>query len=169
MSIVGYMLGLGDRHGENVLLDAKTGEVVHVDLNCLFNKGLQFAIAEVVPFRLTHNMVDAMGITGYDGQFRLACESTLTVLRKHKETLMCVLEPFVHDPLAEWQKPGTESKDADKSEGRNHLKDIETRLAGKQRVAGEVMTVQGQAQQLIEEATSNNKLKDMYIGWTAYL
>ena len=38
MSIVGYIMGLGDRHGENILLDASTGEVVHVDFNCLFNK-----------------------------------------------------------------------------------------------------------------------------------
>jgi len=38
MSIVGYIVGLGDRHGENILLDATTGGVMHVDFNCLFNK-----------------------------------------------------------------------------------------------------------------------------------
>lgn len=35
---VGYILGLGDRHGENILFDSTTGEAVHVDFNCLFNK-----------------------------------------------------------------------------------------------------------------------------------
>lgn len=39
MSMVGYIVGLGDRHGENILLDSTTGECVHVDFNCLFNKG----------------------------------------------------------------------------------------------------------------------------------
>lgn len=39
MSMAGYMLGLGDRHGENILLDSTNGDVVHVDFNCLFNKG----------------------------------------------------------------------------------------------------------------------------------
>lgn len=39
MSMVGYILGLGDRHGENILLDSTNGDVVHVDFNCLFNKG----------------------------------------------------------------------------------------------------------------------------------
>lgn len=29
---------LGDRHCENILLDANTGDVVHVDFNCLFEK-----------------------------------------------------------------------------------------------------------------------------------
>ena len=38
MSIAGYILGLGDRHGENILLESTTGHCVHVDFNCLFNK-----------------------------------------------------------------------------------------------------------------------------------
>lgn len=38
MSMVGYILGLGDRHGENILLDSKCGDCVHVDFNCLFNR-----------------------------------------------------------------------------------------------------------------------------------
>ena len=32
------MLGLGDRHGENILFDSNNGEAMHVDFNCLFNK-----------------------------------------------------------------------------------------------------------------------------------
>jgi phosphatidylinositol kinase/protein kinase (PI-3 family) len=51
MSIVGYILGLGDRHGENILFDSTNGDCVHVDFNCLFNKvgivrhlGLQLAL-----------------------------------------------------------------------------------------------------------------------------
>ena len=56
---------MGDRHGENILLDAKTGAAVHVDFNCLFWKGLTFEKPERVPFRLTPNMIDAMGLTGY--------------------------------------------------------------------------------------------------------
>jgi len=38
MSFVGYVLGLGDRHAENILLDATSGAAVHVDFNCLFEK-----------------------------------------------------------------------------------------------------------------------------------
>lgn len=57
MSIVGYILGLGDRHGENILFDSNSGDIVHVDFNCLFNKGELFDVPEIVPFRLTHNMV----------------------------------------------------------------------------------------------------------------
>lgn len=38
-SMVGHVVGLGDRHGENLLMDCTTGECVHVDFDCLFDKG----------------------------------------------------------------------------------------------------------------------------------
>ena len=33
-SMVGFVVGLGDRHGENILVDGKNGECVHVDFDC---------------------------------------------------------------------------------------------------------------------------------------
>lgn len=50
-SMVGHLVGLGDRHGENILLDQASGDVVHVDFSCLFDKGLTLEKPEVVPFR----------------------------------------------------------------------------------------------------------------------
>lgn len=49
-------------------------------------------------------MIDGLGITGYEGIFLRVCEITLSVLRSHRETLMTVLETFIHDPLVEWTK-----------------------------------------------------------------
>jgi len=37
-SIVGHVLGLGDRHASNILMDHKTGEVVHIDLGIAFDQ-----------------------------------------------------------------------------------------------------------------------------------
>lgn len=62
-------------------MDEKTGDAVHVDFDCLFGKGLTFANPEKVPFRLTPNVIDGMGVTGYEGVFRKSCELTLYVLR----------------------------------------------------------------------------------------
>jgi serine/threonine-protein kinase ATR len=55
-SMVGHIVGLGDRHGENILFDSTTGDCVHVDFSCLFDKGLQLQKPELVPFRLTQVM-----------------------------------------------------------------------------------------------------------------
>lgn len=37
-SIVGHVLGLGDRHTSNILIDNITGEVVHIDLGIAFDQ-----------------------------------------------------------------------------------------------------------------------------------
>lgn len=72
--MVGHIVGLGDRHCENVLLDTTSGSCVHVDYDCLFDKALALPQPEVVPFRLSPNMVDAMGATGCEGVFRHVAE-----------------------------------------------------------------------------------------------
>jgi len=102
MSMVGYIIGLGDRHLDNILIDYKTGEVVHIDYNVCFEKGLKLRVPEIVPFRMTQNMQRALGITGVEGTFRTACEQSLRVLRRNKETLLTLLEAFVYDPLVDW-------------------------------------------------------------------
>jgi serine/threonine-protein kinase ATR len=33
----------------------------------------------------------------------MACEITMGLLRENKDTLMTVLDPFIHDPLVEWE------------------------------------------------------------------
>lgn len=53
---MGYLLGLGDRHLDNILLDKHTGQVVHIDYNIVFDMGQQLRVPEIVPFRLTHTL-----------------------------------------------------------------------------------------------------------------
>ncbi|CAH9113406.1 unnamed protein product, partial [Cuscuta epithymum] len=130
-SMVGHIVGLGDRHGENILYDSTTGDCVHVDFSCLFDKGLLLEKPELVPFRLTQNMVDGLGITGYEGIFLKVCEITLSVLRTHRETLMSVLETFVHDPLVEWTKSHKSSGvEVQNPHAQRAISNIEARLQG---------------------------------------
>ncbi|ROW12568.1 hypothetical protein VMCG_00075 [Cytospora schulzeri] len=58
ISILGHVLGLGDRHGHNILLDQKTGEAVHIDLGVAFETGRILPVPEVVPFRMTRDIGD---------------------------------------------------------------------------------------------------------------
>ena len=51
-------------------------------------KGETFEVPEIVPFRLTHNMVNGMGPMGTEGLFRRACEVTMRLLRDQREPLM---------------------------------------------------------------------------------
>jgi hypothetical protein len=110
MSIIGYILGLGDRHLDNILLDVKDGSLVHIDFNVCFEKGKRLRIPETVPFRLTQNLVKAFGPTGVEGNYRSACEHTLRVLRSHREILLTLLEAFIYDPVVDWTKRNDSGK-----------------------------------------------------------
>ncbi|XP_077973819.1 serine/threonine-protein kinase ATR-like isoform X2 [Styela clava] len=175
MSMVGYILGLGDRHGENILFDSITGDAVHVDFNCLFNKGMSLDVPEIVPFRLTHNMTDAMGPMRHEGFFRCACETVMRLLRQQREPLLSVLKTFIYDPLVEWSKRSrsgvtNESGEILNEKALSHVSDIDKRLRGiAAKNKGLPLSVEGHVHYLIQEATDEEKLCQMYIGWAPYM
>ncbi|KAL4639083.1 hypothetical protein ACB092_03G192800 [Castanea dentata] len=104
MSMVGHILGLGDRHLDNILIDFSKGDVVHIDYNVCFDKGQRLKVPELVSFRLTQTIEAALGLTGIEGTFRSSCEAVVDVLRKNKDILLMLLEVFVWDPLEEWTR-----------------------------------------------------------------
>ncbi|KAI0322491.1 hypothetical protein OF83DRAFT_1093546 [Amylostereum chailletii] len=187
MSIVGFILGLGDRHCENILMDENTGAVVHVDFNCLFEKGKTLEVPERVPFRLTQNMVDGLGVTGPEGVFRIACETTFEILTANKDTLMSFLDPFIHDPLVEWEDEKRKlERDARKVNGHGPNKPtVDMRLLAKNALEPIAMKLKGVyrsgidpvekeftptnlVQTLIEEAMDSFNLGKMYPGWAPW-
>ncbi|GAB4853946.1 Serine/threonine-protein kinase smg1 [Ancistrocladus abbreviatus] len=104
MSMVGHILGLGDRHLDNILMDFFSGDIVHIDYNVCFDKGQRLKVPEIVPFRLTQTLEAALGLTGVEGVFRSNCEAVIDVLRRNKDILLMLLEVFVWDPLVEWTR-----------------------------------------------------------------
>ncbi|XP_063061017.1 serine-protein kinase ATM [Engraulis encrasicolus] len=101
-SIVGYIVGLGDRHIQNILIDEQTAELVHIDLGVAFEQGKILPTPETVPFRLSRDIVDGMGITGVEGVFRRCCEKTMEVMRSSQEALLTIVEVLLYDPLFDW-------------------------------------------------------------------
>ncbi|CAN0148370.1 unnamed protein product, partial [Discosporangium mesarthrocarpum] len=101
-SIVGYVLGIGDRHAHNILVHQRTAEVVHIDFGVTFEQGKALSTPETVPFRLTQDIVDGMGVTGTEGAFRRSCEATMRVLRSDAPSVLTILEVLLHDPLYRW-------------------------------------------------------------------
>ncbi|XP_059489903.1 serine/threonine-protein kinase ATR isoform X2 [Neocloeon triangulifer] len=176
MSVVGYILGLGDRHGGNIMLNNLTGESIHVDYNCLFNKGETLPWPEKVPFRLTHNMIKAMGVAGMEGPYRKAVELTVAVMRNNAETLFGVLSPIKFDATIKDRLGENSNKQefintsVDKS-----LRRVQMRLAGilndklKDVADGMILSPEGHAKAIINQATDIKNLCQMYPGWGAFL
>ncbi|XP_048500072.1 serine/threonine-protein kinase ATM isoform X3 [Beta vulgaris subsp. vulgaris] len=186
-SMVGYIVGLGDRHSMNILIDQATAEVVHIDLGVAFEQGLMLKTPERVPFRLTRDIIDGMGVTGVEGVFRRCCEETLAVMRTNKEALLTIIEVFIHDPLYKWalsplkalqrQKETDDDLETswedsqDEHEGNKDaaraLMRVKQKLDGYE--DGEMRSVHGQVQQLIQDAIDPERLCNMFPGWGAWM
>ncbi len=145
MSMVGYILGLGDRHPSNLMLDQISGRVLHIDFGDCFEVAMhREKFPEKVPFRLTRMLVKAMEVSGIEGSYRDTCERTMTVLRNNRDSLVAMLEAFVYDPLISWrllgQSPTAENENqayniSQSDDGARH----EARLQ-ESNVAGDSMT-----------------------------
>merc|ERR1740139_932469 len=187
-SAVGHIIGLGDRHSENILINTASGECVHVDFDCIFDKGLNLPRPEVIPFRLTTNIIDAFGPTGTEGTFKGSLTSTMFLLRKNCDTLLSVLQPFVEDPVIDWkrqksrQDKGSSTLLGDFASAQRSIKVIEERLRGiynlrnpklkrsKEDDGSDLpLSVDGQVDRMIAEATSNENLVQLYVGWMPWV
>ena len=124
--MVGYILGLGDRHLQNILIDEKSAEVIHIDFGnyllkvlmqiklytrifyfeikgIAFEQGKIMPTPETIPFRLTRDIVAPMGICGVNGVFKKSCETTMAILRQHQDVITTILEVLLYDPLYIWK------------------------------------------------------------------
>uniref|UniRef100_A0A8C3XBW8 non-specific serine/threonine protein kinase n=1 Tax=Cyanoderma ruficeps TaxID=181631 RepID=A0A8C3XBW8_9PASS len=196
-SIVGYILGLGDRHVQNILIDEQTAELVHIDLGVAFEQGKILPTPETVPFRLTRDIVDGMGITGVEGVFRRCCEKTMAVMRNSQEALLTIVEVLLYDPLFDWtmnplkalylqQRPEDEADmsstlGTDPQEPKRKASDdqsfnkvaervlmrLQEKLKGVEE--GTVLSVGGQVNLLIQQAMDPKNLSRLYPGWKPWV
>lgn len=84
-----YVLGIGDRHSDNIMVRS-TGQLFHIDFgHILGNFKSKFGIKrERVPFILTHDFIHVIqegktGNTEKFGNFRQYCEEAYMILRKN--------------------------------------------------------------------------------------
>jgi len=87
--VITYLLGIGDRHLENIML-TKSGLLFHIDYGFILGNEPKFMAPEI---RITPEMVDAMG--GFDSKyykkFQGLCSQFYNCLRRHVNLFMIVL------------------------------------------------------------------------------
>eukprot|EP00892_Ulva_mutabilis_P006374 jgi/Ulvmu1/4108/UM019_0087.1 len=101
-SIASYLLGIGDRHLNNILLVQGSGQIVHVDSSVCFDQGASLRVPEVVPFRLTQMLVAALGPLGAQGAFSSDAATALAAARGGSSTITALLDAVVLDPSVDW-------------------------------------------------------------------
>ncbi|KAF2486338.1 TOR2 phosphatidylinositol 3 and 4-kinase [Neohortaea acidophila] len=186
ISILGYVLGLGDRHCQNIMLDEKTGEVVHIDLGIAFEAGRVLPIPELVPFRLSRDVVDGMGITKTEGVFRRCCEFTMDALWQDKDSIMTLLNVLRYDPLYTWTVSPLRARRMQEEASRNVADATETGEGASARKKGQeageaeralsvvekklskTLSTAATVNELIQRAADVRNLATLFGGWSAF-
>lgn len=99
--LIGYLLGIGDRHLENIMI-TKTGYIFHIDFEFILGQDPKFIRPEI---RITPEMIDAMGgfESKYYTQFKNLCKEAFQCLRRHSTVfynhllLLSSAQPAIND------------------------------------------------------------------------
>lgn len=167
MSFAGYVVGLGDRHPSNIMIRRNSGHCVHIDLGDSFEvTQKRTKMPEKVPFRLTRQIVNALGVSKTEGNFRKACENIMYMLRYNKPSIFAQLEIFVHEPIFQAK--------ALRGDGNSIMKRVGMKLNGldPELFPGvpvtEELSIEEQTDRLITIATDPMRYVTHYDGWCPY-
>lgn len=170
-SAVTELFGIGDRHSDNILIDALNCDVMHIDLEIAFDAGKTIRIPEMCPFRLTQNVVDGFGVNGLAGTFLSLMEFAYTKMRSEKEIIISYCEVLLSDPLYKWNIPLKIDRESSTRHGggngrKRAILSIRNKLKGK--VGPATLAPLQYAEQRIAEAISDDNLGRMFVGWRPF-
>jgi len=128
LQLCSYILGIGDRHLENFLVDVATGDAIAIDFGHAFGSATELLrYPELVPFRLTRQITSLIEPLWFSPQQNINSNSSsdslisytmvhvLEALRSQKNLILTTMEIFLKEPLMDWLKEaskyGSRSKD----------------------------------------------------------
>ena len=104
-SAAAYVLGVGDRHLENFLLDSCSGEVIAIDFGAVFGYATtQLGVPELLPFRLTPQLLYALAPLPAATLLERFIAAALCAMgnMSASRSLLAVLSVFARDPTSDW-------------------------------------------------------------------
>ncbi|RMC15431.1 hypothetical protein DUI87_07622 [Hirundo rustica rustica] len=125
MCISHWILGIGDRHLSNFMINKETGGMVGIDFGYAFGAATQFlSVPELMPFRLTRQFVNLMMPVKEWGLIYSVMVHALRAYRSDPDLLISTMDVFVKEPSLDWKnfeqrqlkKGGTWIKEIDTSE-----------------------------------------------------
>ena len=82
---VNYILGIGDRHNDNIMFD-QNGKIFHIDFGYILGKDPHIYF----PFKITKDMVECLGGRDSDNYkiFKQKCKNAYSILRENARTIV---------------------------------------------------------------------------------
>lgn len=105
MCAIHWLLGINDRHLDNILISQTTGRVIGIDFGYAFDMGTRnLQIPELVPFRLTPHILNLIDPLREKGFVELTMVHCLKALREEKDVILCTMDVFVNEPAIGWME-----------------------------------------------------------------
>ncbi|XP_043271824.1 DNA-dependent protein kinase catalytic subunit-like [Venturia canescens] len=103
MSIVQWILGIGDRHPDNTLVAVESGRCLGIDFGSAFGGGIDQSVPELMPFRLTPQIKGLLEPFGAYDSMGNTMIHVLRALGNSKGSLIACLDVVAHEPL-NWEE-----------------------------------------------------------------
>ncbi|PIK41530.1 putative DNA-dependent protein kinase catalytic subunit [Apostichopus japonicus] len=105
LCICQYILGIGDRHLSNFLVSLNSGRMIGIDFGHAFGSAtLILPIPELMPFRLTRQIVNLMMPMKIDGLLKNTMVHCLRALRQNHDLLLNTMDVFIKEPSVDWKQ-----------------------------------------------------------------
>ncbi|KAM5158207.1 DNA-dependent protein kinase catalytic subunit [Mantella aurantiaca] len=99
-----WILGIGDRHLSNFMVNMETGGMIGIDFGHAFGTATQFLpIPELMPFRLTRQIVNLLLPMKEVGIFDSVMIHALRAYRTNPDFLISTMDVFVKEPSLDWK------------------------------------------------------------------
>jgi DNA-dependent protein kinase catalytic subunit len=105
LSICHYLLGIGDRHLSNCMIDRGSGGVIGIDFGHNFGSATQtLPVPELMPFRLTRQITSVFLPHRDGGMLKHVMVLVLAALRANHRLLLSTMDVFVNEPSLDWEQ-----------------------------------------------------------------
>ncbi|KAK2886235.1 hypothetical protein Q8A73_020181 [Channa argus] len=99
-----WILGIGDRHLSNFMINMETGGMIGIDFGHAFGSATQFLpVPELMPFRLTRQFVNLMEPLKESGLIQSIMVHSLRAYRAEPDLLLNTMDVFVKEPSLDWK------------------------------------------------------------------
>uniref|UniRef100_A0A3Q4AQN1 DNA-dependent protein kinase catalytic subunit n=1 Tax=Mola mola TaxID=94237 RepID=A0A3Q4AQN1_MOLML len=99
-----WVLGIGDRHLSNFMINMDTGGMIGIDFGHAFGSATQFlSVPELMPFRLTQQFVNLMQPLKESGLIQSVMVHALRAYSAEPDLLLNTMDVFVKEPSLDWK------------------------------------------------------------------